>query len=205
MFFSFDGIDGTGKSTQMDRFCGHLRGLGHEVVVCRDPGSTALGEQLRGMLLEHADYEIDMVSEMLIYMAARAQLVSEVIRPALDRQAYVVCDRYLLANVAYQGYGGGLSPEAIWSVGELATGGCQPALTVLLDLDVRTAASRIVREPDRLESRGLDYFQRVRQGFLSEAARLTDRVAVIDADQPAEDVFAEVLAVARPFLHKEQS
>jgi dTMP kinase len=200
MFFSFDGIDGTGKSTQMDRFCQYLREAGHEVVTCRDPGSTPLGERLRELLLAHADYEIDMTSEMLIYMAARAQLVSEVIRPALQRGAYVVSDRYLLANVAYQGHGGGLDPAVIWSVGEVATGGCQPALTLLLDLDAQTAASRIDRQLDRLESRGLDYFEQVRQGFLLEAEQLGQRVAVINANQAADDVFAEVLAAVQPCL-----
>jgi dTMP kinase len=205
MFFSFDGIDGTGKSTQMDRFCGHLRQLGYEVVTCRDPGSTPLGERLRDILLDHGDFQIHMVSEMLIYMAARAQLVSEVVRPTLARGAVVVCDRYLLANVAYQGHGGQLPPDMIWSVGQVATGGCLPTLTLLLDLDVETAAARIGREPDRLEARGLEYFQRVRDGFLTEAARLGPQVAVINADQAADDVFAQVLQATAPWIGKENA
>ena len=200
MFFSFDGIDGTGKSTQMDRFCHHMRQQGHEVVSCRDPGSTPLGERLREILLEQNGCPIDMVSEMLIYMAARAQLVTEVIRPALERGAVVVCDRFLLANVAYQAHGGGLSPDALWQVGEVATGGCTPTLTLLLDLDVHKAASRMSRTLDRLESRGEAYFQRVREGFLAEAARSNGSIAVINADQSPDQVFADCLAAAQPWL-----
>ena len=108
MFFSIDGGDGTGKSTQIERFCAWLESLGREVVTCRDPGSTPLGEAVRELLLNRHDLSIHRRSEMLLYMAARAQLVEEVIRPALDEGKTVVSDRYLLANVVYQGHAGGL-------------------------------------------------------------------------------------------------
>src|SRR3970040_2412778 len=111
MFFSFDGIDGVGKTTQMDLFCDWLRQGGHDVVTCRDPGRTPLGERIRDILL-HGDAQtpIGRRSEMLLYMAARAQLVDQVIRPALEAGKVVIADRYLLANVAYQGHAGGLDP-----------------------------------------------------------------------------------------------
>src|SRR3990172_436367 len=124
MFFSFDGIDGVGKTTQMERFCDYLRQRGAEVVTCRDPGSTPLGERIRDILL-HSDAQtpIGRRSEMLLYMAARAQLVDEVIRPALADGKTVVSDRYLLANLVYQGYAGGIDVEAIRRVGTVAVDG----------------------------------------------------------------------------------
>src|SRR5688572_12111153 len=118
MFFSFDGIDGGGKSTQVQLFVEALRAGGLDVVVCRDPGSTALGERVRELLLACDDQTvIGRLSEMFLYMAARAQLVDEVIRPALEAGKIVVSDRYVLANVVYQGHAGGLEPESIWQVG----------------------------------------------------------------------------------------
>src|SRR5687767_13931168 len=109
MFFSFDGVDGAGKSTQINLFCEGLRQQGREVVACRDPGGTALGERLRAILLDHHAVPIHRRSEMLLYMASRAQLVEEVIRPALEAGKVVVSDRYLLANVVYQGHVGGMA------------------------------------------------------------------------------------------------
>ncbi len=154
MFFSIDGGDGTGKSTQIERFCQWLRDEGHQVVACRDPGSTPLGEAVREMLLHQDDLAIGRTSEMFLYMAARAQLVGEVIRPALEAGKVVVADRYLLANVVYQGHGGGLDVPTLWQVGEIATGGLMPDLTLVLDLPSEAAAARISRSPDRMERQG---------------------------------------------------
>src|SRR3954452_23253261 len=124
VFFSFDGIDGAGKSTQVRLFEEALRKQGYDVVVCRDPGSTPLGERVRELLLASDDATpISRRAEMLLYMAARAQLVDEVIGPALAAGKVVVADRYLLANVVYQGHAGGLKPEDVWQVGLVATGG----------------------------------------------------------------------------------
>src|ERR1044071_8558104 len=133
MFFSFDGIDGVGKSTQMRLFEEALRRHGYEVVVCRDPGSTPLGERVREILLAHDESTpIGRRSEMLLYMAARAQLVEEVIRPALDAGKVVVSDRYLLANVVYQAHAGGLAADDVWRVGEVTVAGVMPRLVFLL-------------------------------------------------------------------------
>ncbi|MDZ4818259.1 MAG: dTMP kinase, partial [Planctomycetota bacterium] len=133
LFFSFDGVDGVGKSTQMRLFSQWLRDQGTEVVTCRDPGSTDLGEAIRTLLLDRKELTIGRTAEMLLYMAARAQLVDEVIAPALQRNAAVVSDRYLLANVVYQGHAGGLNTDLIWQIGQTATHGLQPTLTFLLD------------------------------------------------------------------------
>ena len=122
-FFSFDGIDGVGKTTQIQLFSQWLQELGHEVVVCRDPGSTELGEKIRQLLLSRSTMALGVRSEMLLYMAARAQLVDEIIRPALQAERTVISDRFLLANMAYQGYAGGLGIEPLSRVGQIATDG----------------------------------------------------------------------------------
>ncbi len=144
---------------------------GLDVVVCRDPGSTPLGEVVRGILLDRHDLHINRRSEMLLYMAARAQMVEQVIRPALERGQLVLSDRFLLANVVYQGYGGGLDVATIWDVGRIATGGLMPDLTIVLDVPFEVAAARIARPLDRMEKQGSEFHARVREGFLTEAAR----------------------------------
>lgn len=197
MFFSFDGLDGAGKSTQISRFVDWLRQRGHSVVECRDPGSTPLGESLRDLVLHNHQLRLNSTSEMLVYMASRAQLVSDVIRPALARGECVVSDRFLLANVVYQGHAGGLPPEIIWRVGEVATGGLQPALTFVLDLPVEAAAARLQGEPDRMEAKGLEFMRRVRAGFIYEAEADSERLILIDANQTADEVQAAVRAAAR--------
>lgn len=197
MFFTFDGIDGTGKSTQLDLFCKWLESQGKDVVRCRDPGTTPLGEKLRNVVLGRGELQIDARAETLIYMAARAQLVQEVVRPALANGQFVVSDRFLLANVVYQAYGFNLQPEAVWSVGAFATDGLQPDRTFLLDLDVATAKKRLTGDADRMESRDDAYFERVRQGFLTEARTQPDRIAIIDAGQTPEKVHQDILATCR--------
>jgi dTMP kinase len=186
-FLSLDGLDGTGKSTQCRLLAEWLRGRGHAVTVCADPGGTALGDQLRDILL-HRRHELSLPCEALLFMAGRAQLTSEVIRPALEAGRGVVADRYLLANVVYQGHAGGLDPELLWAVGRLATGGLEPDLTLVLDLPVEQAVARRAGPADRVEGRDLAYHARVREGFLAEARRRPDRVRVIDAGPPVEVV-----------------
>jgi dTMP kinase len=193
MFFSFDGVDGTGKSTQIALLAEALRGRGRDVVTCRDPGSTPLGERLRQILLDHHETPIHRRSEMLLYMAARAALVEEVIRPALAAGKIVISDRYLLANVVYQGHAGGLSPDEVWRVGDVTVAGVMPRLIFLLDMPAQRAASRIQRAPDRMESQGLAYLENVRQGFLTEAHRRPESIAIIDADRPPEVIHADVI------------
>ena len=195
MFLSIDGGDGTGKSTQVERLSEWLRQRGQDVVACRDPGSTPLGEAIRGVLLDRHDLRIHRRSEMLLYMAARAQMVEEVIRPALERGQTVVCDRYLLANVAYQGYGGGLDVPTLWEVGRVATGGLMPDLTIVLDVPAEVAAARIARPLDRMELQGAEFHARVRQGFLAEAARCPDKIVVINAARAIEEVQNEIKSV----------
>jgi len=202
MFLSFDGIDGAGKTTQMDLCCDWLREQGGEVVRCRDPGSTPLGERIRDILLHgEADLPIGRRSEMLLYMAARAQLVDEVIRPALAAKKFVVSDRYLLANLVYQGYAGGLDVEAVRRVGLVAIDGTEPDAVFLLDMPPAAADRRLNRALDRMERQGADYRQRLRDGFRTEAARANGHIHVIDADRSVEEVQADIRQIAQELLH----
>jgi dTMP kinase len=201
MFFSFDGIDGAGKSTQMNLFCDWLKQRGCDVVTCRDPGSTPLGERIRDLLLHgNEDMPIARRSEMLLYMAARAQLVDEIIRPALSAGKTVVSDRYLLANVVYQGYAGGLEIEAIRSVASVATAGIQPDAVFLLDMPPEAADRRLNRPLDRMERQGSDYRKRLRDGFLAEATRPNSKIHTINADRPIAVVQAEIQQIAAKLL-----
>jgi dTMP kinase len=205
LFFSFDGIDGVGKSTQVRLFEEALRARGFEVVLCRDPGSTPLGERIRELLLSiDSDTPINRRSEMLLYMAARAQLVDEIIRPALDAGRVVVADRYLLANVVYQGHAGGLDPQQIWQVGQVATGGLMPHCVFVLDMTIESANHRLNRSLDRMESQGDEYRERVRQGFLHEAVRAPEQIHVIDAGQSIEAVQADIWQIAATLLQLSQ-
>jgi dTMP kinase len=193
-FIALDGIDGSGKSSQIGPLVEWLRSCGHAVTTCRDPGSTATGDAIRGILLDRHDLQLAPPAEMFLYMAARAQLVAEVVGPALARGEWVVSDRYLLANIVYQGHAGGLDPEVIRRVGGIATGGLMPDLVLLLDVDLETAARRLDRPLDKLENRGDGYRQRLRSGYLAEAAAAPDRIVVIDATAPRDDVTNRIRA-----------
>jgi dTMP kinase len=205
LFFSFDGIDGVGKSTQVRLFEESLLANGFDVVVCRDPGSTPVGERIRDLLLSiDSATPINRRSEMLLYMAARAQLVDQIIRPALEAGRVVVADRYLLANVVYQGHAGGLDPQQIWDVGKIATGGLMPDCVFVLDMSIKSANHRLNRLLDRMESQGDDYRERVRKGFLDEAAGATERIHVIDAGQSIDAVQADIWRIAAKLLQISQ-
>jgi dTMP kinase len=203
MFFSFDGIDGTGKSTQLQLFCESLRTLDCEVVVCRDPGSTPLGERIREILLaSDPATPIGLRSEMLLYMAARAQLVEEIIKPALAAGKMVVSDRYLLANVVYQGYAGGLDTDVIREIGYVATAGVRPDCVFVLDMSPEAAAQRLNRPLDRMESQDLEYRRRLREGYRQEARWAESRACIINADQPVDAVREEIWRTALPYVQR---
>lgn len=200
LFLSLDGIDGGGKSTQLARLAQWLRETGYDVVTCRDPGSTKLGDALREILLQRTEIDLAAPSEMLLYMAARAQLVAEVIRPALSAGQVVLSDRFLLANVVYQGHAGGLDPQTIWQVGWIATGDLQPDLTLVLDLPEETALARLKRPLDRLEQRGLDYIRKLRRGFQQEATANPLHVRLVNADRGVDQIQAELRTLVAEIL-----
>jgi dTMP kinase len=200
MFFSFDGIDGVGKSTQTALFVQWLGEQGNDVVTCRDPGTTPLGERIRGLLLTDAGTPIHRRAEMLLYMAARAQLVEEVIRPALEAGKTVVSDRYLLANLVYQAYAGGLPLEDVRQVGDITVADISPDAVFLLDMDPLKADARFNRRRDRMEQQGTEFRERLRAGFLAEARFSPQTIHVIDADQPPEAVQRNIQEIAARML-----
>jgi dTMP kinase len=169
LFLVFDGPDGGGKSTQALRLKAWLEERRFDVITCRDPGGTPLGDRLRSILLDRETVPISMRAEMLLYMASRAQLVEAVIAPALAAGRIVISDRYLLANIVYQGTAGGLHEEEIAMVGMIATAGLLPDLTIVLDIAPEQAMARLGAARDRIEDRPLFYHERVRAGFLAAA------------------------------------
>ena len=192
LFLALDGPDGGGKTTQAARLVDWLRSLGREVVPCRDPGGTPLGDRLRQILLERAEVEPVPWAETLLFLASRAQLVETVIRPALAAGKVVVADRYLLANLVYQGVAGGLPVDAIRRVGEASVGGLLPDLTLLIDVPPAVARARVGAARDRMEDRPETYRERVRAGFLEAAATYPAPVVVVDGSAGVDEVAARL-------------
>ncbi|WP_406512501.1 dTMP kinase [Streptomyces sp. NBC_00161] len=187
-FIALEGGDGAGKSTQVEALADWIRGKGHEVVVTREPGATPVGKRLRSILLDVSSAGLSNRAEALLYAADRAEHVDTVVRPALERGAVVVSDRYIDSSVAYQGAGRDLSPTEIARISRWATDGLVPNLTVLLDVSPEAARERFTEAPDRLESEPAEFHQRVRAGFLTLAAADPGRYLVVDAGQDPESV-----------------
>ncbi|MEU9731243.1 dTMP kinase [Streptomyces sp. NPDC048002] len=187
-FLALEGGDGAGKSTQAEALAEWIRAKGHEVVVTREPGATPVGKRLRSILLDVSSAGLSHRAEALLYAADRAEHVDTVVRPALERGAVVISDRYIDSSVAYQGAGRELSPTEIARINRWATAGLVPHLTVLLDVDPETARERFTEAPDRLESEPAEFHARVRSGFLTLAAADPGRYLVVDAGQEPEPV-----------------
>lgn len=201
LFITLEGGDGAGKSTQVELLQAWLEARGHEVVRTREPGGTTLGVELRKLLL-HGD-DVDPRAEALLYAADRAQHIATIVRPALERGAVVVQDRYIDSSLAYQGAGRVLDTEDVRHLSEWATGGLQPRVTAILDIAPEDAAARRHARggtADRLESEEADFHEAVRAGFLEIAAADPDRCLVIDATLPVDEVHAEILARVAPHL-----
>ena len=192
-FIVFDGPDGSGKSTQFARFAAHARAAGVNVVEVREPGGTPIGEKIREILLDPANAEMEVRCEMLLYMASRAQLMVERIKPALDAGHMVLSDRFISSTLAYQGTAGGIAEDEIVAVGQVATGNHVPDLTVVFDVDTDVAMRRLSPLLDRMERKGAEYHARVRQGYLSQATRWPDRYMVVDSSRAPDDVTAALM------------
>jgi dTMP kinase len=190
LFITFEGVDGVGKTTQVERLCGYIEGLGREVVVTREPGGTPLGAQLRRLLLEGDD--VSPYAEALLFAADRAEHVAKVIRPALTRGAVVVSDRYIDSSLAYQSGGRELTAEEVENLSMWATNDLLPTRTYLLDMDPLAARERLKHDADRMESTGVTFALRTRQAFLDLARRDPGRFCVVDAAQSVEDIWAQI-------------
>jgi len=195
VFVTFEGLDGSGKTTQSDLLRGRLEDDGLEVVATREPGGTELGEQIRDLLL-HGGH-VTPWAEALLYAASRAQHVEELIRPALERGAAVVCDRYVDSSVAYQGAGRRLGIDRVLDLNLAAVDGLLPDRTFLLQLDPGEVMGRIARDHDRLEREGDDFRRRVDAGYRELAARFPERIVVLDAMRSAEELAEEIHGALR--------
>ncbi|HEV2864143.1 MAG TPA: dTMP kinase [Pyrinomonadaceae bacterium] len=204
-FITFEGIDGSGKSTQLRMLASHLRLQGHEVVATREPGGTPLGARVRSVVLD-AEEHVDPLTELLLYAADRAQHVRTLIRPALESGHIVLSDRYADATTAYQGAGRGFPEDLIAELIALATGGLMPDLTLVFDVTVEECRRRAARRShggdaaDRLDVEDAAFHTRVRNGYLRLAAAEPDRVVVIDAAGSVEETHTHVLRLVTPFL-----
>ena len=186
-FITFEGIEGSGKTTQIRLLMDWLKARETPVLLTREPGGTNIGEQIRGALLNPDNTEMTPEAEILLFSAARAQLVRQVIRPHLDAGWVVICDRFADSTFAYQGYGHGLPMDDLMAITQFATGGLWPDLTIYLDLDVETGLQRKAATPEewnRMEAQAVAFHQRVRQGYLALAAQNPGRWLTLDANQP---------------------
>jgi dTMP kinase len=194
LFVVFEGGEGAGKSTQVRRLAAALQGLGHEVVVTFEPGATQIGAKLREVLLDRANTAMSPLAEAMLYAADRAQHVSEIIRPAMERGAVVISDRYVDSSIAYQSGGRGLSEADIRRMSTQASGGLRPDLTVLLDVDPAVGLARITGPGDRIEAEAAEFHQRVRRTFLTLASQRRSGYLVLDATRDADHLHEEVVA-----------
>ncbi|HKP46860.1 MAG TPA: dTMP kinase [Pyrinomonadaceae bacterium] len=204
-FITFEGIDGSGKSTQLRLLANYLKQTGCEVVVTREPGGTPVGNRLRGALLD-AHEEVDPLTELLVFAADRAQHVRKVLRPAIAAGQIIISDRYADATVAYQGGGRGFSGELIAEIIQLATEGLKPDLTILFDLSVEDCIVRTTRRTngkqkgDRLDSEGPDFHMRVREAYLKLAQHEPERIKIVTTKRATEETHEHVKEIVLPFL-----
>ena len=206
MFITFEGPEGSGKSTQLPELARYLESLNFPVVKTREPGGTAIGDQIREVLVSLDNTELHPRTEILLFLAARAQLVEELIIPSLSQNKIILCDRYGDSTLAYQGYGHGLDLETLRAMLEFATGGLKPDLTILLDIDVLTGLKRkkVKEEWNRLDAFELSFLERVREGYHILAVQEPERWKIVDATQKPEQVQNEIRALVLTALEKKE-
>lgn len=190
-FITFEGADGSGKTTQIEKIKTYLEEQGHSCLLTREPGGSELGVKLREILL-HYDGEVDSLCELLLYMADRAQHAKTVILPALQEGKIVLCDRYTDSSVAYQGYARGLDIERIIELNKIATDGLNPDLTVVFDVETETAIKRVGEIKDRLEQEGIEFHKKLRFGYLELAKKFPERIKVVNSNLGIDEVFEQV-------------
>jgi len=191
---TFEGSEGSGKSTQIELVCKYLRRKKKPILFVREPGGVKISEKIRNILLDVKNTKMSSECETLLYMAARAQLVEEVVAPALKAGKVVLCDRFLDSTVAYQGYGNGVDVRVIKSIGKFATQKIQPDITFFFDINAKKGLSRIKgRTKDRIERRAIHYHNRVRKGYVKITRKEPGRVKLIDANRTKEEIFAIIV------------
>ena len=196
-FITFEGSEGTGKTTQIQRLAARLESLGREVVISREPGGTALGEEIRHLLKHSASGE-NMIprAELLLFAASRAQHVDELIKPAIESGKVVICDRFLDSTTVYQGVARAIDKDTVETINQVAIDTTLPDVTVLIDLDpeegFRRIQSRNTEPPDRMEQEHMDFYQAVRQGYLDLAQSESNRFLVVDGHQSIDDVESSI-------------
>ena len=195
LFITFEGGDGSGKSTQIEILAGALEGTGFDVIVTREPGGTRISEAIRDLLLDPENSEISPLTEALLYASARAQIVDQLIRPALDEGKVVICDRFIDSSIAYQGYGRGLGDQ-VESINAPATADCMPDITFFMKIDPEDAKKRIGdrgEEKDRIEKESDDFHRKVAEGYEELEKRFPDRIVPIDASARPEEISVKII------------
>lgn len=201
-FISIEGGEGAGKSTSIDYIKGKLEACGIDCLVTREPGGTQMAEDIRQLLLQHRDELVDPYTELLLMFASRRQHVENVIRPALASGKWVICDRFTDASFAYQGFGRGLDQAFITSLKHFVHGDLNPIMTILFDLDIEIGMARAGKRASfvRIETEAMSFFERVRQGYLTQAKAEPDRYRIVDASQSIEAVERQLDLVLKPLL-----
>lgn len=207
LFITFEGSEGSGKSTQIDRLVSRVQSAEREVVVTREPGGTEIGEEIRH-LLKHSSAGKEMCpeTELLLFAASRAQLVREVIRPALRAGKVILCDRFLDSTTVYQGVARKISPDPVSNINQFAVGDLMPDMTVILDVPAEIGMSRIKHRasdlPDRMEEENIDFYRKVREGYLVLAKSFPDRFVVVDGTVSPDDIEEEIWHAVHPLLNQ---
>ncbi len=192
-FITFEGIDGSGKSTQISLLCNRFEALGIQYTSVREPGGTRISEKIREILLQKENLELTAEAESLLFQAARAQLTAEVILPALQEDRFVICDRFTDSSLAYQGFGRGLDLKALETLNNYATQNTQPLLTFILDVDVATSLERrVVKVTDRMESGGEAFMGKIRRGYMELAGKNPGRYYLMDGSLDKNELFQQI-------------
>ncbi|HJC51725.1 MAG TPA: dTMP kinase [Candidatus Anaerostipes avistercoris] len=196
LFITMEGPDGSGKSTQIELLRDYLSGKGYDIIICREPGGTKISEAIRQVILNKDFTEMGNMTEMLLYAAARAQLVEEVIRPALENDKIVICDRFVESSAVYQGIARGMGIELVYEINQYAIGDTMPDLTIMIDIDAGTGISRKKKqaELDRMERETMEFHQRVVEGYRKIAVQYPERILKIDGSGSIEDIHGQIAA-----------
>ncbi|WP_290760112.1 dTMP kinase [Anaerostipes sp.] len=205
IFITMEGPDGAGKSTQIDLLRGYLLERGYDIIVCREPGGTVISEAIREVILNKDYKNMGHMTELLLYAAARAQLVEEVIQPALEEGKVVICDRFIESSAVYQGIARGMGVDLVYEINQFAVGSTMPDITILLDIDAETGIGRKKQqaELDRMESEKLEFHKKVVEGYRLLAERDKNRMVKIDGTNPIEEIHRQIKEAVNNTLSSE--